>query len=82
MCDLANKHLPIPLDEAKRSRKKKSQQTSSHQPAEADEHDKDEVSQETSGFRDSGITTVLDKERLASVRRRRKVPIDGRDSKA
>lgn len=39
--------------------------------AEADDEE-DDVSQETTGFRDSGIGTGLDDERLASVQRRRK----------
>ena len=39
--------------------------------AEADDEE-DDVSVETSGFRDSGIGTGLDDERLASVQRRRK----------
>lgn len=46
--------------------------------AEADDEDDDE-SQETSGFRDSGIGTGLDDERLASVQRRRKALMNGRD---
>ena len=45
--------------------------------AEADDEDED-MSQETSGFRDSGIGTGLDDERLASVQRRRKALMDGR----
>lgn len=47
--------------------------------AEADDED-DDMSQETSGFRDSGIGTGLDDERLASVQRRRKALMNGRDS--
>ena len=47
--------------------------------AEADDED-DDVSQETSGFRDSGIGTGLDDERLASVQRRRKALMNGRDT--
>lgn len=49
--------------------------------AEADDED-DDVLQETSGFRDSGIGTGLDEERLASVQRRRKALMNGRDSGA
>ncbi|KAL9070384.1 MAG: hypothetical protein Q9161_004943 [Pseudevernia consocians] len=49
--------------------------------AEADDED-DDMSQETSGFRDSGIGTGLDDERLASVRRRREALMNGRDSRA
>lgn len=49
--------------------------------AEADDED-DDMSQETSGFRDSGIGTGLDDERLASVQRRRKGLVNGRDSGA
>ncbi len=48
--------------------------------AEADDEDDDDFSQETSGFRDSGIGTGLDDERLASVQRRRKALMNGRDS--
>lgn len=47
--------------------------------AEADDED-DDMSQETSGFRDSGIGTGLDDERLASVQRRRKALINGSGS--
>ena len=49
------------------------------QAAEADDEE-DDVSQETSGFRDSGIGTGLDDERLASVQRRRKALMNGRDT--
>ena len=51
--------------------------------AEADEEEEeedDEFSQGTSGFRDSGIGTGLDDERLASVQRRRKGLMERRDS--
>ena len=49
--------------------------------AEADdeEEEDDEISQGTSGFRDSGIGTGLDDERLASVQRRRKSLTERRD---
>lgn len=47
--------------------------------AEADDED-DDMSQGTSGFRDSGIGTGLDDERLASVQRRRKALMNGRDT--
>ena len=50
--------------------------------AEADdeeEEEDDEISQGTSGFRDSGIGTGLDDERLASVQRRRKSLMERRD---
>lgn len=52
--------------------------------AEADDEDDedDDMSQETIGFRDSGIGTGLDDERLASVQRRRKALMNGRDSEA
>ena len=46
--------------------------------AEADDEE-DDVSVETSGFRDSGIGTGLDDERLASVQRRRKALMNGVD---
>lgn len=46
--------------------------------AEADDEE-DDVSQETTGFRDSGIGTGLDDERLASVQRRRKALMKERD---
>lgn len=49
--------------------------------AEADDED-DDMSQETIGFRDSGIGTGLDDERLASVQRRRKALMNGRGSEA
>ncbi|KAF6239055.1 hypothetical protein HO173_002927 [Letharia columbiana] len=49
--------------------------------AEADDED-DDMSQETSGFRDSGIGTGLDDERLASVQRRRRALMNGKDSGA
>ena len=49
--------------------------------AEADDED-DDMSQETGGFRDSGIGTGLDEERLANVQRRRKALMNGRDSGA
>lgn len=58
-------------------------------PAEADDEEDDddddnadEFSQGTSGFRDSGIGTGLDEERLASVQRRRKASMmmNGRES--
>lgn len=49
---------------------------------EADDED-DDMSQEVSGFRDSGIGTGLDDERLASVQRRRKaMTMNSRDSGA
>ena len=51
--------------------------------AEADEDEEEEeddgLSQGTSGFRDSGIGTGLDDERLASVQRRRKGLMERRD---
>ena len=47
--------------------------------AEADDEEDDDLSQETYGFRDSGIGTGLDDERLASVQRRRKALIKERD---
>lgn len=52
--------------------------------AEADDEDDedDDMSQETIGFRDSGIGTGLDDERLASVQRRRKALMNGRGSEA
>ena len=46
---------------------------------EDEEEDDDEISQGTSGFRDSGIGTGLDDERLASVQRRRKGLMERRD---
>ena len=46
---------------------------------EEEEEEYDEVSQGTSGFRDSGIGTGLDEERLASVQRRRKGLMERRD---
>lgn len=49
--------------------------------AEADDED-DYMSQEPSGFRDSGIGTGLDDERLSSVQRRRKALMNGRGSEA
>lgn len=49
--------------------------------AEADDEE-DDVSQETTGFRDSGIGTGLDDERLASVQRRRKALMKERDGGA
>lgn len=60
--------------------------------AEADDEDDDmsqgtfnfrnDMSQETMSFRDSGIGTGLDDERLASVQRRRKALMNGRESGA
>lgn len=48
--------------------------------AEADDEDEDDdMFDETSGFRDSGIGTGLDDERLASVQRRRKALMNERD---
>lgn len=44
-----------------------------------EEEEDDEISQGTSGFRDSGIGTGLDEERLASVQRRRKGLMERRD---
>lgn len=52
------------------------------QPLAAEADDEDDMSQETSGFRDSGIGTGLDDDRLASVQRRRKALMNGRDSGA
>ncbi|KAM0796012.1 putative adipose-regulatory protein-domain-containing protein [Usnea florida] len=49
--------------------------------AEADDED-EYMSQQASGFRDSGIGTGLDDERLSSVQRRRKTSMNGRDSGA
>lgn len=49
--------------------------------AEADDEE-DDMSQGTSGFRDSGIGTGLDDERLASVQRRRKALMNGSDGRA
>lgn len=49
--------------------------------AEADDEE-DDISQETTGFRDSGIGTGLDDERLASVQRRRKALMKERDGGA
>ena len=46
---------------------------------EEEEEEYDEISQGTSGFRDSGIGTGLDDERLASVQRRRKGLMERRD---
>ena len=59
-----------------------SQSTAAHPlAAEADdeEEEDDQFSQGTSGFRDSGIGTGLDEERLASVQRRRKGLMERRD---
>ena len=46
---------------------------------EEEEEDYDGISHGTSGFRDSGIGTGLDEERLASVQRRRKGLMERRD---
>ena len=46
---------------------------------EEEEEEDDGVSQGTSGFRDSGIGTGLDDERLASVQRRRKGLVERRN---